>query len=123
MAIRKYAKTVDVLKFDEAESYDHDRPISGLIRTQLLHLHTAEHLHLPPTLRSDVNINNLQTERQASEYISLITAALHKHGQASQRAEQAHARRAAAREDQRPAAPKTKTAVGAPGGSQLGGTE
>ena len=32
------APAVKVLDFDVAEAYNPDRPISGLIRTQLLHL-------------------------------------------------------------------------------------
>src|ERR1051326_7376019 len=76
----KDAPTVDIIEFDEKEAYDHDRPISSLIRTQLLHLHHAEHLVIPPKERTNININTLHTERQASEYIQLVTALLHKHG-------------------------------------------
>jgi hypothetical protein len=82
MAIQD-APTVDVLKFDENEAYDHDRPISSLIRTQLLHLHHAEHVVVPSKSRTDININDLHTERQASEYIQTVTALLHKHGNKS----------------------------------------
>lgn len=81
---KEYALTVDVPKFDEKAAYNHDRPISSLIRTQLLHLHTAEQLVLPPKDRTDININHLHTERQASEYIQKITAKLHAHGKAEQ---------------------------------------
>lgn len=76
----KDAPVVEVLKFDETEAYDHDRPISGLIRTQLLHLHHAEQLVVPLKAQTNVNINNLHTELEASEYIEKITALLHKHG-------------------------------------------
>lgn len=76
----KDAPIVEVLKFDETEAYDHNRPISGLIRTQLLHLHHAEQLVVPPKAQTNVNINNLHTELQASEYIEKITALLHKYG-------------------------------------------
>ncbi len=98
----KFEKTVDVPEFDEAAAYNHDRPISSLIRTQLLHLHTAENLHLPREKRTNVNINNLQTERDASEYIAKITALLHQHG----KAQAAKARRKAARKTP----PKKRTA-------------
>jgi hypothetical protein len=97
----KFEKTVDVPEFDEAAAYNDDRPISSLIRTQLLHLHTAENLHLPREVRANVNINNLHTEREASEYIAKITALLHQHG----KAEAAKARRKAARK----AAPTRRT--------------
>ena len=76
----KDAPTIDVLKFDEEEAYNHDRPISSLVRTQLLHLHTAENLWLPPEDRTNININDLHTEKKASEYIQKVTALLHRHG-------------------------------------------
>ena len=79
MAI-KDAPVVDIIEFDENEAYNPDRPISSLIRTQLLHLHHAEHLVVPQKQRTNVNINTLHTERQASEYIQRVTALLHKHG-------------------------------------------
>jgi hypothetical protein len=55
---KQFAFTVKLSKFDEKAAYNHDRPISGLIRTQLLHLHTAEQ-HLAPDKRTNININNL----------------------------------------------------------------
>jgi hypothetical protein len=79
----KDAPTVDVLKFDEKEAYNHDRPISSLIRTQLLHLHYAENLVVPTKARTNININHLLTERQASEYIQKLTRLLHQYGKAS----------------------------------------
>ena len=77
-----YALTIDVPALDEKAAYNPDLPISSLIRTQLLHLHTAENLALPPKSRTGVNINHLLTERQASEYIRKVTARLHRHGKA-----------------------------------------
>jgi hypothetical protein len=79
MAI-KDAPQVDIIEFDENEAYNPDRPISSLIRTQLLHLHHAEYVMIPPKERTNININTLHTERQASEYIQTVTALLHKHG-------------------------------------------
>ena len=80
------APMVEVLKFDEEEAYNHDRPISSLIRTQLLHMHLAENLGVvPPKARTNININHLLTERQASEYIQKVTALLHRYGKASSR--------------------------------------
>ena len=81
----KDAPRVEVLKFDEKEAYNHDRPISSLIRTQLLHMHIAENLGVPPKARTNININHLLTERQASEYIQKVTALLHRYGKASSR--------------------------------------
>jgi hypothetical protein len=80
---QQFAKTVNVLKFDENEAYDHDRPISSLVRTQLLHLHQAEHIGVPEKARTNININDLHTEREASEYIAKVTRLLHKHGNAA----------------------------------------
>jgi hypothetical protein len=88
----KDAPTIDVLKFDEEEAYNHDRPISSLVRTQLLHLHTAENLWLPPQERTNLNINDLHTEKQASEYIQKITALLHRHGKRQGQGQQAPSR-------------------------------
>jgi hypothetical protein len=82
---KEYALTIDVPEFDEKAAYNHDRPISSLIRTQLLHLHTVENLVLPSKNRTDININNLHTEREASEYIQKVTAFLHRHGKAEAR--------------------------------------
>lgn len=82
----KDAPIVKMLNFNEAEAYNHDRPISSLIRTQLLHLHTAENLWLPPEDRTNTNINDLHTEKQASEYIQKVTALLHRHGRRQQKA-------------------------------------
>jgi hypothetical protein len=76
----KDAPTVKILPFDEKEAYDHDRPISSLIRTQLLHLHMAENLVVPEKARTNININDLHTELEASEYIQKVTALLHKYG-------------------------------------------
>jgi hypothetical protein len=85
MMAKTYAKTIAVPRFDEKAAYDQDRPISSLIRTQLLHLTTAENLALSPRLRTGININTLHTERQAAEYIQKVTASLHAHGDAQAR--------------------------------------
>lgn len=81
---KQFAFTVKLSKFDEKAAYNHDRPISGLIRTQLLHLHAAEQ-HLKPEKRTNININDLLTERQASQYIEKVTALLHEHGKPARR--------------------------------------
>jgi hypothetical protein len=78
------APVVRVLKFDEKKAYNPDRPISSLIRTQLLHLHHAENIQVPLAARTNTNINNLLTERQASEYIHKVTILLHQYGKSNQ---------------------------------------
>jgi hypothetical protein len=85
MMAKRYAMTVEVPGFDEEAAYDQNRPISSLIRTQLLHLTAAENLALPPRLRTGININSLHTEREAGAYIQRMTALLHKHGKAEAR--------------------------------------
>jgi hypothetical protein len=82
---KEYALTVEIPEFDEEAAYDHDRPISSLIRTQLLHLHTVENFVLPEKDRTGININHLLTEHQASEYIQKVTALLHRQGKAAKR--------------------------------------
>jgi hypothetical protein len=79
------APVVEVLKFDEEEAYNPDRPISGLIRTQLLHLHHAENLVVPIESRTNININHLLTEREAGDYIHKITVLLHQYGESDAR--------------------------------------
>jgi len=76
----KDAPTVPMPQFDEKEAYNPDRAISSLIRTQLLHLHHAEYIVVPEKARTNININTLDTERKASEYIQQVTALLHKYG-------------------------------------------
>jgi hypothetical protein len=82
---KEYALTVELPEFDEEAAYNQDRPISSLVRTQLLHLHIAENLWLPERDRTGININHLLTERQASEYIQKVTALLHRHGKSAKR--------------------------------------
>jgi hypothetical protein len=82
MAI-KDAPVVDIIEFDENAAYNPDRPISSLIRTQLVHLHQAEHIVVPAKARTNININTLLTERQSSTYIQKVTKLLHKYGKAT----------------------------------------
>jgi hypothetical protein len=77
-------KMIDVPKV-EKEAYNPDRPISGLIQMQLIHLSTAEQM-LPPNIRrTGVNIATLHTEGQAAEYIQKVTAMLHRAGKAKKK--------------------------------------
>jgi hypothetical protein len=68
----------------EKEAYNPDRPISGLIQMQLVHLSTAEQT-LPPKQRTGVNIATLHTEGQAAEYIQKVTAMLHRASKAKKK--------------------------------------
>jgi len=74
---KQYARVVDVLEITEEEnSYNHHRPISGLVLHQLRHLHAAEQ-SLPPKDRTKININQIHTELEASRYIQKVTKKLH----------------------------------------------
>lgn len=57
-------------------SYDPDRPVSGLLKAQILHLQEAEQ-RLPQRHQSDIYINTIKTEGEAAEYIRHVTEALH----------------------------------------------
>jgi hypothetical protein len=105
------APQIDIIEFDENEAYDPERPISSLIRTQLLHLHHAEQLAIPPKQRSNININSLHTERQASEYIQKVTALLHKHGKSAAKRPKKASRKKTAVKKPAGRAKKTKTAA------------
>lgn len=52
-----------------------DRPVSGLLKAQILHLHEAER-RLPPQHRTDIYINAIKTEGEAAEYIRAVTEAI-----------------------------------------------
>lgn len=63
----------------EKEAYNPNRPISGLIHTQLVHLSAAEQ-QLPQAKRTGINIAMLHTEGEAARYIQKVTAMLHPQG-------------------------------------------
>jgi hypothetical protein len=69
---------IDVPEVD-SEAYDPDRPISGLIHAQLVHLSVAEQ-QLPRAKRTGINIAMLHTEGEAAAYIQKVTAMLHPQG-------------------------------------------
>lgn len=52
------------------------RPVSALLKAQLQYLQDAE-LRLPAKYQSDIYINAIKTEGEASEYIRLVTEAIH----------------------------------------------
>lgn len=75
--MREFARVVEVPDIEKDENaYNHDRPISSLVMHQLRHLHAAEQ-SLPPEERTNVNINLLHTEFEASQYIAQVTSRLH----------------------------------------------
>jgi hypothetical protein len=69
-------KVIDVPEV-EREAYNPDRPISGLIQMQLVHLSAAEQM-LPSGQRTGINITTLHTEAQAANYIGKVTPLLHR---------------------------------------------
>jgi hypothetical protein len=76
-------RIIDVPEVEKA-AYNPDRPISGLIQMQLIHLSTAEQTLLPGQ-RTGINISTLHSEGQAAEYIQKVTAMLHKVGKAKKK--------------------------------------
>ena len=66
-------------------SFHPDRPVSGLLKAQILHLQDAEK-RLPLALRSNIYINAIKTEGEAAEYIRQVTEAIHEaHAEAGRR--------------------------------------
>jgi hypothetical protein len=59
------------------EAMNPDRPVSSLLRAQILHLHEVEK-NLPPGQRTKIYIHAIKTERQAAEYIRQVTSAVFK---------------------------------------------
>lgn len=57
-------------------AWNKERPVSGLLRTQILHLHEAER-RLPVRHHTDIYINAIKTEGEAAEYIRAVTEAIH----------------------------------------------
>jgi hypothetical protein len=57
-----------------------DRPISSLIKNQLLHIQHAESARLPKDKRVGVKLEDIQTEAQAAAYIAAVTRVLHPQG-------------------------------------------
>ena len=57
-------------------SMNPNRPVSGLLKAQIQHLHDAER-NLPLRHRSDIYVNAIKTEGEAAEYIRHVTEAIH----------------------------------------------
>lgn len=62
-----------------APEFSPDRPITDLVRNQIMHLSLAER-HLPVRDRSGIDIYSIQSEGQAAEYIRHVTKKLHPEG-------------------------------------------
>jgi hypothetical protein len=62
-------------------AYNPDRPLekNQLIQAQVKHFQEADR-GLPPELQTGVDIASITTEGQASEYIRLVTRAIHESG-------------------------------------------
>lgn len=56
---------------------DPNRPVNALLEAQIMHLHDAEK-RLPAKYHTDVYINAIKTEGEASEYIRAVTEAIHR---------------------------------------------
>lgn len=94
-------KMIDVPEV-EKEAYDPNRPISGLIQMQLVHLSAAEQT-LPAKQRTGVNIATLHTEGQAAEYIGKVTATLHQAAKTKKKTKKKSADKPAKTQKKRPA--------------------
>lgn len=73
--MKKHKYVIQVPK-PHPSAYNPDRPISDLVRNQILHLSVAER-HLHKKHWSPVDVHSIKTERQASEYIHHLTKKLH----------------------------------------------
>ena len=60
-------------------AFDKNRPVSALLKNQIVHLHEAE-LRLPARQQTNIYINKIKTEGEAAEYIRQVTAKLHPEG-------------------------------------------
>jgi hypothetical protein len=61
--------------------FEPDRPITDLVRNQLLHLSLAQR-GLPEKHRAPTDVYSIRTEEQASDYIRHITRKLHERAEA-----------------------------------------
>jgi hypothetical protein len=58
------------------KAYNPDRPMTDLVRNQILHLSVAER-HLDERHQTGTDVHSIQTEREASQYIGHLTKKLH----------------------------------------------
>jgi hypothetical protein len=90
MNMKKHKKVIVVEKTPSG-SYNPDRPISDLVRNQILHLSVAER-SLEKRHQSPIDVHSIKTERQASEYIHHLTKKLHARAAESTPSKKAKAR-------------------------------
>ena len=57
-------------------SMNQNRPVSSLLKTQILHLQEAE-FRLPAKFQTNIYIHSIRTEGEAGEYIRQVTRAIH----------------------------------------------
>ena len=60
-------------------AFNKNRPVSALLKNQILHLHEVEK-KFPPAHHSGTYINAIKTEGEAAAYIQKVTARLHPEG-------------------------------------------
>lgn len=60
-------------------AFNKNRPVSALLKNQILHLHEVER-KFPPAQHSNIYINAIKTEGEAAAYIQKVTARLHPEG-------------------------------------------
>ena len=63
-----------------ASAMNKDRPISDLIKAQLLHIQHAESARLPKHKRDGRRPEDIHTEGEAASYIAAVTRILHPQG-------------------------------------------
>ena len=68
-----------------ASAMNRDRPISSLIKAQLLHIQHAESARLPKAKRVGVKLEDIHTEAEAAAYIAAVTRILHPQGRKKSR--------------------------------------
>jgi len=91
------------------EAMNPDRPVSTLLRAQLLHFHAVEK-NLPTRLRTKTYVHAIKTEREAADYIRQVTEAVFK----------AHAGSAAPKSRRRTRKPPAQDTPGDQGGAAAG---
>ncbi|MFZ0419178.1 MAG: hypothetical protein WAM04_13855 [Candidatus Sulfotelmatobacter sp.] len=69
-------KTTIILPRPTRNAINKNRPISDLLKAQILHLHEAER-KLPPRRRTEIYVDAIRTEREAAQYIRAVTEAIH----------------------------------------------
>jgi hypothetical protein len=73
--MKKHTYVVKVPK-PHPKAYNTDRPMTDLVRNQILHLSVAER-HLEERHQTGTDVHSIRTEREASEYIGHLTKKLH----------------------------------------------